>query len=193
MTYARTDPSATERPSVACGRSGRDRPCSVIVSNLGTHLELVGLSSKLPEYLPWTPEQVHAHHFLPTEILTVLSQWSAYTDGAEKIGMESVVACGKYSATHNIVRRTRSVRISGRRRVSTVPWACSVMLWECGGNSELSGAMAWEEWDWREKKPGQESTKSWELCQPKAVACAVVVAKHSGIGLGQVTEIAVDC
>ena len=24
-------------------------------------LELVGLSPKLPEYLPWTPEQVHAH------------------------------------------------------------------------------------------------------------------------------------
>ena len=74
-----------------------------------------------------------------------------------------------------------------------VPWACSVMLWECGGNSELlEGAMAWEEWDRREKKPGRESTKSWELCQPKAVARAVVVAERSGIGLGQVTEIAVD-
>ena len=62
MTCAQTDPSAAERPLVAYGQSGRDRLCLVIVSDLGTHLELVSLSPKLPEYLPQTPERVHAHH-----------------------------------------------------------------------------------------------------------------------------------
>ena len=64
MKCGQTDPSAAKHPSVACGRlgwSGRDRPCLVIVSDLGTHLELVGLSLKLPEYLSRTPERVHAH------------------------------------------------------------------------------------------------------------------------------------
>ena len=92
MKCGQTDPSAAECPLVACSWSGRDRPCSVIVSNLGTHLELVGLSSKLPEYLPRTPEQVHAYHLLPTEILTVLSQWlAAMSQSGKNNGVENVV------------------------------------------------------------------------------------------------------
>ena len=62
MKCGRTDPSAAERPSVGCGRSGRDRLCSVIVGVFGTRLALFGISPKLPEYLPRTLARVHAHH-----------------------------------------------------------------------------------------------------------------------------------
>ncbi|ETW81362.1 hypothetical protein HETIRDRAFT_426811 [Heterobasidion irregulare TC 32-1] len=54
-----------------------DRPCSVKVGVFGTCLALFGISPKLPESLPRTLARVHAHHLLPTEILTVPSQWSA--------------------------------------------------------------------------------------------------------------------
>ncbi|ETW83220.1 hypothetical protein HETIRDRAFT_315458, partial [Heterobasidion irregulare TC 32-1] len=86
----RTDPSAAERPSVACRRSGRDRPCSVIVGVFGTCLALFGVSPKLPEYLPRTLARVHAHHLLPTEILTVLSQWSVAVSWSGKSGVGKV-------------------------------------------------------------------------------------------------------
>ena len=39
---------------------------------------------KLPNYLPQTLEQAHAHHLLPTKILTVLSQWSVATSQSRK-------------------------------------------------------------------------------------------------------------
>ena len=65
MKCGRTDPSAAERPSVGCGRSGRDRLCSVIVGVFGTRLALFGISPKLPEYLPRTLAWVHAHHRRP--------------------------------------------------------------------------------------------------------------------------------
>ncbi|ETW77871.1 hypothetical protein HETIRDRAFT_429071 [Heterobasidion irregulare TC 32-1] len=48
-----------------------DRPCSVKVGVFGTCLALFGISPKLPESLPRTLARVHAHHLLPTEILTV--------------------------------------------------------------------------------------------------------------------------
>ncbi|ETW76938.1 hypothetical protein HETIRDRAFT_327892, partial [Heterobasidion irregulare TC 32-1] len=57
----RTDPSAAERSSVACCWSGRDRPCSVIVSVFGTSLALFSISPKLPKYLLRTLAQMHAH------------------------------------------------------------------------------------------------------------------------------------
>ena len=61
MKCGQTDPSAAERPSVACSRSGRDRPCSVRVGIFGTYLALFGISPKLPGYLPRTLVRVHAH------------------------------------------------------------------------------------------------------------------------------------
>ncbi|ETW75015.1 hypothetical protein HETIRDRAFT_332204, partial [Heterobasidion irregulare TC 32-1] len=56
-----TDPSAAERPSVACRRSGRDRPCLVIAGVFSTCLALLGVSPKLPECLPRTLARVHAY------------------------------------------------------------------------------------------------------------------------------------
>ena len=61
MKCGQTDPSTAERPSVACHRLGRDRPCLVKVGVFGTCRALFGISQKLPEYLPRTLVRVHAH------------------------------------------------------------------------------------------------------------------------------------
>ena len=54
VKYGQTDPSAAKCPLIACSCLGRDRSCLVQVGVFGTHLELFGLSSKLPKHLPWT-------------------------------------------------------------------------------------------------------------------------------------------
>ncbi|ETW76568.1 hypothetical protein HETIRDRAFT_328602 [Heterobasidion irregulare TC 32-1] len=62
MKYGQTDPSAAKHPLVGYGWLGGDQLYSVIVSVFGARLALFSISSKLPEYLPWTLVQVNAHH-----------------------------------------------------------------------------------------------------------------------------------